>query len=159
MSLSERLQMDANLMLEKAKQIVRQRKVVQKQQTILHHREQPSEMMVSYLKGDKRSSSRKLSTLPQRQQHQHSQKCTRSRKGPHSRGACPVKKGICHKCKKKGHYSAQCFQLQLQFHPNQSATLKLPTSIPLGVEAMHASWKATIQSQQPDDDLQVRHRS
>ena len=47
MSLSERLQMDANLMLEKAKQIVRQCKAVQKQQTILHRGEQPSETMVS----------------------------------------------------------------------------------------------------------------
>ena len=56
-SLSERLQMDTDLTPEKVKQIVRQRKAVQKQQTILHHGEQPSEMMVSYLKGDKRSSS------------------------------------------------------------------------------------------------------
>ena len=80
-SLSERLQMDADLALEKATQIVRQREAVQKQQTILHRGEQPSETMVSYLKGDKRSSGRKSSTPPLRQQRQHSQKCTRCGKG------------------------------------------------------------------------------
>ena len=64
--LSERLQIDTDLTLEKAKQIVRQREAVQKQQTFLHHREQPSETMVSYLKGDKRSSSSgKVSTPPE----------------------------------------------------------------------------------------------
>ena len=36
-SLSERLQMDPDLTLEKAKQIVRQCEAVQKQQTILNH--------------------------------------------------------------------------------------------------------------------------
>ena len=55
--LSEHLQVDVDLTLEKAKQIVRQREAVQKQQTILCHGEQTSEMMMSNLKGDKRSSS------------------------------------------------------------------------------------------------------
>ena len=91
-SLSESLQMDANLTLQKVKQIVRQREAVQKQQTILHREEQPSEMMVNYLKGDKRSSSQKSSTPPQRQQRQHSQKCTRCGKGPHSCGVCPARR-------------------------------------------------------------------
>ena len=54
MSLSERLQMDANLTLEKAKQIVRQHEAVQKQQTTLHRGEQPSETMVSYVSSRER---------------------------------------------------------------------------------------------------------
>ena len=49
--------MVADLMLEKVKQVVRQREAVQKQQTILHRREQLSDIMESYLKRDKRSSS------------------------------------------------------------------------------------------------------
>ena len=46
---------------------------------------------------------------PQRPQQQRSQKCTRCGRGPHPHGTCPAKEAICHKCKKKGHYSAQCF--------------------------------------------------
>ena len=143
-SLSERLQMNADLTLEKAKQIVRQREAVQKQQTILHRGEQPSETMVSYLKGDKRSSSRKSSTPPQRQQSQHSQKCTRCGKGPHSRGACPAKEAICHKCKKKGHYSAQCFSkgvAEVSSQPTSNLDITYLNTIGSG---SHASWKATI---------------
>ena len=108
-SLSVHLQMDPNLMLEKAKQIVRQRETVQKQQTILNHWERLAETTVSYLKTDKRSSSHrtKTSTAQQKpQQQQHSQKCTRCEKGPHPCGACPTKEAICHKCKKK---DVQCF--------------------------------------------------
>ena len=49
--------MVADLTLEKVKQVVRQREAVQKQQTILHCREQLFDIMESYLKRDKRSSS------------------------------------------------------------------------------------------------------
>ena len=130
--------------LKKAKQIVRQREAVQKQQTILHRGEQPSETMVSYLKGDKRSSSKKSSTPPQRQQRQHSQKCTRCGKGPHSRGACPAKEAICHKCKKKGHYSAQYFSkgvAEVSSQPISNLDITYLNTIGSG---SHASWKATV---------------
>ena len=56
-SLSQHLQMDPDLMLEKAKQIVRQREAVQKQQMILNHGERLAETMVSYVNTDRRSSS------------------------------------------------------------------------------------------------------
>ena len=110
-SLSERLQMDPDLTLEKAKQIVRQREAVQKQQTILNHGERLAETTVSYINTNRRSSSHrdKASAAQRRPQQQRSQKCTRCGKGPHPRGACPAKEAICHKCKKKGHYSTQCF--------------------------------------------------
>ena len=109
-----------------------------------HRGEQPSETMVSYLKGYKRSSSRKSSTPPQRQQRQHSRKCTRCGKGPHSRGACPAKEAICHKCKKKGHYSAQCFSkgvAEVSSQPTSNLDITYLNTIGSG---SHASWKATI---------------
>ena len=56
-SLSERLQMDPDLTLEKAKQIVRQREAVQKQQTLFNHKERLAETMVNYVNTDRRSSS------------------------------------------------------------------------------------------------------
>ena len=143
-SLSERLQMVADLMLDKAKQIVRQHEAVQKQQTILHCGEQPSETTVSYLKGDKRSSSRMSSTQPQRQQRQHSQKCTRCGKGPHSCGVCPTKEAICHKCKKKGHYSAHCFSKGVAEISSQLISNHNITYLNTIGSGSHASWKATI---------------
>ena len=36
-------------------------------------------------------------------------KCSRCGKGSHSRQQCPARDAICHKCRKKGHYSSQCF--------------------------------------------------
>ena len=96
---------------KKANQIVRQCEAVQKQQTILNHGERLAETMVSYINTDRRSRSHrpKASTAQQRPQQQRSQKCTRCEKGPHLCGACPAKEAIYHKCKKKCHYSTQCF--------------------------------------------------
>jgi len=37
-----------------------------------------------------------------------SQKCSYCGKGSHPKQSCPAKEVICHKCKKKGHYSSVC---------------------------------------------------
>ena len=49
-------------------------------------------------------------TRPSTQQSQptNQQVCTRCEKGMNSRGACPAREAICHKCNKKGHYGAVC---------------------------------------------------
>ena len=45
-----------------------------------------------------------------RQSHKPQQKqCSRCGKGSHPYEKCPAKEAICHRCKKKGHYSSQCF--------------------------------------------------
>ena len=61
-SLSDCLQMDHDLLLEKAKQIVRQHEAVQKQQTSLNHGERLAETTLSYVKTNRRSSSHRLKT-------------------------------------------------------------------------------------------------
>ena len=95
-SLSECLQMDADCTLEKAEQIIRQREAVQKQQSILNHGEQPTEMTLSYVNTDKRSRNQPKTNAAsqQRPQQQCSQMCIRCGRGPHSRGACPVKEAL-----------------------------------------------------------------
>ena len=145
-SLSERLQMDPDFTLEKAKQIVRQREAVQKQRTILNHGERLAEMMVSYVNTDRRSSSHrpKASAAQQRPQQQRSRKCTRCGKGPHLCGACPAKVAICRKCKKIGDYSTQCFSkgvAEVTMQPIDNADLVYLNTICSG---SHASWNATI---------------
>ena len=37
-------------------------------------------------------------------------KCTRCGREPHARNSCPAKEAICYTCKKRGHYSSQCFR-------------------------------------------------
>ena len=40
--------------------------------------------------------------------------CTRYGKEQHARNKCPAKDATCHKCRKKGHYSTQCFAVQCE---------------------------------------------
>lgn len=111
-ALSQRLQLDAALTLEKAKTIVRQREAVGEQQQLL--------------KGTVKAETNTLDDIQQRggrhKQRQwkpkrgsNSQKttppksCQRCGRGQHARDKCPAKDATCHSCQKKGHYSSQCF--------------------------------------------------
>ena len=111
-ALSEHLQMDADLTLDKAKKLVRQREAVQEHQVILKNGNfQMSEMPIDY------AGSRKASKQPSRQHHhkakntkQHNDKCPRCGNEPHVRISCLAKEVVCHNCKKRGHFSSQCFK-------------------------------------------------
>ena len=113
-TLSERMQLDAKLTLETAKTLVRQREAVHEQQQIL--RGVPKqELAVDAIQPRhkpratpwERGSRNKT---PQKTGHpSDSSKCSRCGKGPHPRQSCPARDAICHKCQRKGHYSAQCF--------------------------------------------------
>ena len=114
-ALSERLQLDADLTLEKAKKMVRQREAVHEQELELNkpgesmtlaevHRPGPTKKGFSKkprVFGSKANA--KQSYKPQQKQ------CSRCGKGSHPYDKCPAKEAICHCCKKKGHYSSQCF--------------------------------------------------
>ena len=115
-ALSERLQLDAGLTLEKAKTTIRQKESVHEQQNILsgavgtsvdgirtsrttaHNREKHR---------DRREHRRPSHIGPTRQQRATT-KCTRCGREPHQRSKCPARDATCHKCQKKGHYGAQC---------------------------------------------------
>ena len=97
--LSERLQMDAALSIEKAKKVIRQAELVQQQKTTTRptDTETPS-VDVLKIKGQPR-------TFPRKKQSP----CTRCGKGPHSLLDCPAKDVVCRKCRRRGHYAALCF--------------------------------------------------
>lgn len=103
--LSERLQLDADLTLEKAKNMVRQKEAVQEQQHILKGDEsgQVGEVKSQRPKTGKQPGVKR--TTPTQKQ----KSCTRCGRGQHSRDKCPAKDQTCHKCQRKGHYSSQCF--------------------------------------------------
>ena len=104
-SLSEKLQLDPDLSLEKAKKMVRQREAVQEQQTQLKGAEGGSidEVQHSF----KHTVARKK---PQMARSNNTQgRCSRCGNDYHPRSRCPARNATCHRCQKIGHYSTQCF--------------------------------------------------
>ena len=108
-NLSMKLQMAADLNLEKAVTIARQSEAVQQQQGVV--RGEPGAVnSIDFRKKGKKVQNRHLSqaqTPPTRPPQK--QTCTRCGKSPeHSRQKCPAINETCHKCNKKGHYQSMC---------------------------------------------------
>ena len=124
--LSEKMQLDPNLTLEKAVSMAHQSKAVHKQQgivrgTTFHSGELGSEHMeaVNSKRGDKFKSAVNKHKSPgksavNKQPTKKADKCSRCGKAPwHNRQQCPAKDAQCHKCQKTGHYSACCYTTQV----------------------------------------------
>ena len=117
-SLSEQLQLDAELTLEKAKKSIRQREAVQEQQQVLKRVGEPGNLEAVHSYAERK---RQRSTQSQQgsghfgggkgkqRQNSSSKKCTRCGKEQHARDKCPAKDATCHRCQRKGHYSAMCY--------------------------------------------------
>ena len=103
-ALSERLQMEAELMLDKAKRLIHQREAVKEQQEEL---KQPSKGDTSLDAVAKMGPRRKLPAIPMKQPLSQ-QICRRCGKNSHPRQLCPAKEVLCYHCNRKGHYSSQC---------------------------------------------------
>ncbi|XP_021340612.1 uncharacterized protein K02A2.6-like, partial [Mizuhopecten yessoensis] len=128
--MSEKLQLDANLTLEKAVTQVRQREAVQKQQSVVRDESGSANGLSVGLdaikKGQKNRPGKKHSYKQtqgsqgnSRFQNRHSNKnqstqsthnfCQRCGKSPgHPREKCPASNVECHKCHKMGHYAKKC---------------------------------------------------
>ena len=155
-ALSEQLQLDAELTLEKAKKRVRQREAIQEQQVTLKGeatkqlRELPIDSLNYRKSAGKQTESTRHRKSPQGRSASN-MKCYRCGKEPHARSLCPAKEAVCHTSKKKGHYSSQCFKkksigdVSTGAHNEQSQgyydTLFLDT-IDTGQKTM---WNVTIQ--------------
>ena len=117
-SLSERLQMDADLTLEKAKKSIRQREAVHEQQEILESgiKQEPSSLDAMKHKSNfqrRNQPSSRPNANPQTSHHQpipqkSNRKCFRCGRSSHPHAECPASQAVCHKCKKKGHFSSVC---------------------------------------------------
>lgn len=117
--LSEKLQMDAELTLEKAVNATRQSELVKKQQSIVRGTEGSAELpkLIGAVNNTKKSSN-KFRPENFQSSAQRINKCNRCGKLPnHPRSECPAKDATCLKCKKKGHYKAVC----RSFGPNVNA--------------------------------------
>ncbi len=114
-ALSQRMQVDPNLTLEKAKREVRQREAVQEQQGVLDGDRVTTVDSVRYHRPSWRSTSKSGNcnkSLPtggtSKPKPNPSNRCQRCGKAPHSKLSCPASQAVCHSCKKKGHFSSVC---------------------------------------------------
>ncbi len=123
-SLSQQLQLEADLTLEKVKKSIRQWEAVHDQHNLFSGADTPN------LEAVHRRVDRRKHNDPRRTDQQHhstragagssntkqtpgSKQSTRCGKEQHAHNKCPAKDAICHKCQKKGHYGAQCLTKNL----------------------------------------------
>ena len=117
--LSAQLQMHADLTLEKAKKLVRQKEAVQEQHLLLQGEGSKKDPIVldevkgqryPPKKGGARPHPKKAGSHSQAGSYSASAKpqCRRCGRERHSADRCPARNATCHKCNRKGHYSAQC---------------------------------------------------
>lgn len=112
-AMSERLQLDPDLKLDKAMKFVRQREAVHEGQLVLKGTEDGSvmpanvdETKLGRRRPPKRSS---VNTKPKPSNPTRRTRCNRCGKDAHPKDKCPAREAICHSCKKKEHYSSQCY--------------------------------------------------
>ena len=108
-ALSEQLQSDPDLTLERAKTLVRQREAIRDQQQFLKPSSDTSASVeaVKSTQKFKRPHHRNNQRYPQTTDRP--KKCSRCGRSPHSRDVCPAKDVTCRKCKKTGHFSVMCY--------------------------------------------------
>ena len=111
--LSEKLQMDADLTLERAKKKIRQKEAVKEQHVQLRDSNKDNPIVVEGVhsnrpQGRPAGASREISNKSQT--GRANPQCSRC--GGHKHLAterCPARGAICHRCNRKGHYQSQCF--------------------------------------------------
>ena len=117
--LSDRLQMDAELTLEKAKKAIRQKEAVTEQHQDLRGEDRKNEHSVvadvsktpTSRPPYSRGGATNQNSRPQHKGSRQGQRanCLRCGRRKHAPGEkCPATGVICHRCKKKGHFKAQC---------------------------------------------------
>ena len=150
-ALSQRLQMDSELTLEKAKTLSRQREAIQEQQVLLNSTSTTREIdFVRRGKGPaKKSQTRKSPNTSTSRSPYNKSMCTRCGRGPHSRQQCPANSVECHKCKIKGHFSSQCFSKTVaavasQHHETQHDTDDLAYLSTIDSDSSH-TWTTKIE--------------
>ena len=101
-ALSEKLQMDATLTLEKAKKAIRQKEAVTEQQAFLQEGSKKDPITIDEV--NKGRSGRGGGARAR------TSKCTRCGHDKHVPGdKCPAMNATCYKCNRKGHFGARCF--------------------------------------------------
>ena len=116
-ALSEKLQRDADLTLDKAVRMAREDETIRKQQALLRNdfkEDKPEQGKdksdLDYLrKKPFKHKGKPPNATPPGQYQQNPKKCTRCGRSPaHCREQCPAREETCHRCNKKGHFKSMC---------------------------------------------------
>ena len=114
-ALSEKLQRDADLTLDKAMQMARKDETITKQQALLRSdfqdvRSKPADTHeLDFVKRRPFKFRGKPRNSSSPSQQQRPNKCTRCGKYPsHGKQQCPARESKCHACGKKGHFKSMC---------------------------------------------------
>ena len=153
--LSERLQLDANLTLESAKKAICQKEAVHGHQQILREGETRSNpIRLDAVRGEDQ---RRRQPVTRRKRDKHpptkgKKHCTRCGGDPHQRESCPASDATCHRCKKKGHFSSQCFSKSAKVSSVQASQAQAVESTALDeaylgtvVADTQKAWTARVQ--------------
>ena len=114
-AMSQKLQMDAELTLEKTKKAIRQKEAVHEQQRELQGDGSAKDPIVvdevkhTRWRGQKTKGGSSYKPQPKRGGTRSSQPCMRCGKARHpTPDKCPALSATCRKCNRKGHYGSQC---------------------------------------------------
>lgn len=113
-TLSEKMQLDPELTLEKVLSMARHSEAVRKQQPVVRGTAQQNDLSEETVDGLTTRIVKPFKPQPtyhtRGEQLQSAQKCTRCGKSPrHGKQQCPARASICKKCNKTGHYTSCCF--------------------------------------------------
>ena len=158
-ALSERMQGEATLTLEKAKTMARQKEAIAEQNSQLRgDGSKQSPIVLGQVKGNKPQTRRVRSDKPTSDKGAARStpgkpQCTRCGRSKHQKGdRCPAKEAICHKCNRKGHFQSKCFSktvaattselsLDTAFVGTVSSKQQSPWTTTLLVEGKEVSFK------------------
>ena len=114
-ALSERLQLDSNLTLEKVKKTVRQREAVHDHSQQLNpskHEPMTVDTVKKVNKPVVRPGGQSNFAYNSGRGSGDKQSCKRCGKNHGHADKCPAKKATCYRCNRKGHFSSQCLSKQ-----------------------------------------------
>ena len=150
-ALSERMQAEASLTLEKAKTMARQKEAIAEQSSQLRgDGSKQSPIAVDQVRGGQPHPTRRGNAIDIGRSNNKPRggpagnpQCTRCGKPKHPRGdRCPARDATCHKCNRKGHFQSQCFSKTVAATSNE---LSLDSAFVGNVSTSQpVSWNTTI---------------
>ena len=106
--LSEKLQLEADLTLEKAMTQARQKELVHHQQGILQQNFTSTGSSVDQIKAKKNPGNTNFRPSQKGNKFKSNLKCFRCNGSVHNKSECPARDSFCHACQKKGHWKRAC---------------------------------------------------
>ena len=156
-TLSERLQMEPNLTLDKAKRIIRQRDAVREQGTVLKGTIKEEALLEGIQPGDRnnRKQFSRWRQPPQKQtpsrRHTHDSSCGRCGRESHPFQHCPARYATCFMCNRRGHFGIHCRSQtvaevaeEMQSHPNNAEEFLDTAYLSTVSESSNASWTTEV---------------